>query len=413
MRRLRRDPGLFCLALVTDAFGGTGGIAQYNRDFLAALAAYPIFATVAILPRNPGASIGLPERTMQASPRRGKLLYAVGAVAAAIKHRPDIVFCGHLHFAPLAAAIARFARARLIVQTHGIEVWAAPPRLRRVAVEAADLVLSVSRHTRAAVLAWANTPPERAVVVPNTVGDCFTPGDGSALRTAWGLAGKRVLLTVARLDARERYKGHDRVIAAIPELRARGHDVAYVVIGEGEDRSRLTEIATRIGVADRVRFVGFASPEILVQSCRMADLFVMPSTGEGFGLAYIEAMACGTPALGLAVGGARDALGDGELGTALGREDDLAAAIDRLLIETPRNREALAERDSGAFRPRCIRPAAPPRPRPGARPGMSERPLLFSLSRRSCTPHQIAPQRSRSRSQSGARSDRSRIGVGG
>jgi phosphatidylinositol alpha-1,6-mannosyltransferase len=185
--------------------------------------------------------------------------------------------------------------------------------------------------------------------VPNTVGDCFTPGDGSARRTAWGLAGKRVLLTVARLDAREQYKGHDQVIAAIPELRARGHDVAYVVIGEGEDRSRLTEIATRIGVADRVHFVGFASQEILVQSCRMADLFVMPSTGEGFGLAYIEAMACGTHALGLAVGGAPDALGDGELGTALDRKDDLAAAIDRLLVEAPRNREALADATRARF----------------------------------------------------------------
>jgi phosphatidylinositol alpha-1,6-mannosyltransferase len=214
--------------------------------------------------------------------------------------------------------------------------------LRRRAVEAADLVLSVSRHTRTAVLAWANTPPDRAVVVQNTVGDCFTPGDASALRTAWGLTGKRVLLTVARLDARERYKGHDRVIAAIPELLGRGHDVAYVVIGGGEDRPRLIEIATRLKVADRIRFVGFASPETLVQSCRMADLFVMPSTGEGFGLAYIEAMACGTPALGLAVGGACDALGDGELGMALGREDNLAAAIDRLLVETPRNGEALA-----------------------------------------------------------------------
>ena len=104
-------------------------------------------------------------------------------------------------------------------------------------------MLSVSRHTRAAVLAWADMPPERVVVVPNTVGDRFTPGDGSALRAAWGLAGNRVLLTVGRLDARERYKGHDRVIAAMPELVARGHDIAYVVIGDGDDRSRLTEVA--------------------------------------------------------------------------------------------------------------------------------------------------------------------------
>jgi len=349
MPRLSHGPGLSCLALVIDALGGTGGIAQYNRDFFAVLAAPPIFATMTVLPRNPGASIGIPERMIQAHPRRGRLLYAVGALAAAIKQRPDVVFCGHFHLAPLAAAIARLTHARLIVQTHGIEVWPAPSRLRRLAVELADLVLSVSRHTRAAVLAWADIPPERVIVVPNTIADRFKPGNRSALRAAWSLAGKRILLTVARLDARERYKGHDRVISALPELLARGHDIAYVVIGEGEDRFRLIEIARRLGIADRVRFVGFASPEILVQSYRTADLLVMPSTGEGFGLAFIEAMACGTPALGLAVGGARDALGEGELGIMLSHEDDLAAAIDRLLVEVPQNREALASATRARF----------------------------------------------------------------
>jgi len=331
MPRLRNGPGLSCLALVTDGFGCSGGIAQYNRDFLAALAATPGFSAVAVLPRNPGERVGMPERVVEVPPHRGRLGYAAAAFVAAVEDRPDIVFCGHLHLAPLAAAIARVARARLIVQTHGIEVWRAPSRLRRLALEAADLVLSVSRHTRAAVLAWAALPPERVVVVPNTVGDRFTPGDGAALRTAWDLAGKAVLLTVGRLDARERYKGHDRVIAALPELLAGGHDIAYVVSGVGADRFRLIEIARRLGVAERVRFAGFVAPETLVQAYRMADLFVMPSTGEGFGIAFLEAMACGTPALGVAAGGARDALADGELGMALGRDDDLAAAIDRLL----------------------------------------------------------------------------------
>ena len=83
-------------------------------------------------------------------------------------------------------------------------------------------MLCVSRYTRAAVVGWAAIAPERVVVVPNTVAEGFTPGDGSALRAALGLDGKRVLLTVGRMDSRERYKGHDRVIAAIPALVAAG-----------------------------------------------------------------------------------------------------------------------------------------------------------------------------------------------
>ena len=124
-----------------------------------------------------------------------------------------------------------------------------------------------------------------------------------------------MLLTVGRMDARERYKGHDRVIEALPQLVAAGHDVIYVVVGEGDDVDRLKVSAVEAGVADRVRFIGAVGRETLVDAYRMADLFVMPSTGEGFGIAFLEAMACGTPALGLAIAGAADALADGELGT--------------------------------------------------------------------------------------------------
>ena len=132
--------------------------------------------------------------------------------------------------APLAALIARLKGAKLLMQAHGIEAWPRPSRLQRAAVEAADLVLCVSRYTRAAVLGWADLAPERVLVVPNTVGEAFTPGESSSLRKELGLEGKRVLLTVGRMDARERYKGHDRVIAALSTLVAKGHDLSLIHI---------------------------------------------------------------------------------------------------------------------------------------------------------------------------------------
>jgi phosphatidylinositol alpha-1,6-mannosyltransferase len=319
-----------CLALVGDAFGGRGGIAQYNRDFLGALADSGLVSSVSILPRRAPDSFALPLRISQAAPRLGRIAYIQSALRSTL-HRPvDIIFCGHLYMAPLAWLIARRHRAKLIVQMHGIEAWSRPGLLQQRAVEAADLILCVSRYTRARVIEWAAIAPERVLVLPNTVGEAFTPGDGSMLRRAWGLQDKCVLLTVGRMDAREGYKGHDRVIAALPQLLAASHDIVYIVVGEGDDRTRLQSLAAQRGLAERVRFVGAIGEDVLVDAYRMADLFVMPSSGEGFGIAFLEAMACGTPALGLAASGAVDALADGEFGT-LAPESEFTPMLARVL----------------------------------------------------------------------------------
>jgi phosphatidylinositol alpha-1,6-mannosyltransferase len=320
------------LALVNEAFGGPGGIAQYNRDFLSALAECGATSAITVLPRHAPDRVTAPAGVQQAPARSGRIAYAVSSARAVLRQGTDVVFCGHLYLAPLAMLIARLGRAKLIVQLHGIEAWPRPTLLRRSSIEAADLVLCVSRHTRASVLSWASIAPERVLVLPNTVSEAFTPGDGSALRTAWGLEGKRVLLSVGRMDPSERYKGQDRVIGAIAHLVGEGHDIVYVVVGEGCDRARLEAVAREAGVAGRVRFTGAVGMDTLVEAYRMADLFVMPSTGEGFGIAFLEAMASGTPALGLAAAGALDALGDGELGTAVAASD-LPAALARALAQ--------------------------------------------------------------------------------
>jgi phosphatidylinositol alpha-1,6-mannosyltransferase len=330
------------LALVTEAFGGTGGIAQYNRDFLRAITGCGTVSLIAVVPRHAPDPVNPPARIHQLAPHAGRVSYSVAALHEAFSKPFDAVFCGHLFMAPLALLIARLKGAKLIIQIHGVEAWQRPGTLCRIAVEAADLVLCVSRYSRARVLKWASIPPERAHVLPNTVRAAFEPGDGSALRTAWGLQGKSILLSVGRMSAYDQYKGNDRVIRAIPQLVMRGHDVVYVIVGEGNDQNRLQALADTVGVGSRVRFVGAASPDVLVDAYRMADVFVMPSTGEGFGIAFLEAMACGTPTLGLAIAGAKDALADGELGV-LTSEAELSDAISRLIAAPKADPWSLAE----------------------------------------------------------------------
>jgi phosphatidylinositol alpha-1,6-mannosyltransferase len=178
------------------------------------------------------------------------------------------------------------------------------------------------------------------------VGAQFTPGDRAAARAHFDLNGQPVILSVGRLDRREAYKGQDRVIAALPELNAKGPKPLYLIAGEGDDRPRLQTLAVQIGVADQVRFLGEVAEQALPDLYRAADVFALPSTGEGFGIVYLEAMACGTPAIGLDVGGAPDALGDGRLGVMV-PESGLNAALSDLIAK-PRPK-GLAEAAQARF----------------------------------------------------------------
>jgi phosphatidylinositol alpha-1,6-mannosyltransferase len=321
------------LALVTDAYGGRGGIAQAARDIIAALAKCENISMVEVLPRKaPDPVSETPAKICQLMPSAGRLRFTVRSMRRVWSARPDIVFCNHLYMAPLAALVARLAGAKLMVQLHGIEIWAEPTKLQRKALQAADLLICVSRDTRRRALTYCDLQPERAVVLNNTFDPRFTLGPRAAARANFGLQNEFVLLIVGRLDTRERYKGHDRVIAALPQLaHPEGRPILFMIAGDGDDRSRLEADVAAAGVAENVRFLGKVATEDLPDLYRAADLFVLPSTGEGFGIVFIEAMACGTPALGLAVGGAPDALGDGDLGFLVRPDEGLANVLGKVI----------------------------------------------------------------------------------
>ncbi len=241
-----------------------------------------------------------------------------------------------MHLSPVAAWIARRHRSALVCQAHGLEVWSRPGRLRRRSMEAADAILCVSRDTRARVLTWIELPHERVRVVPNTVGAEFTPGDAAQARRKFGLGNQKIILSVSRLDAGQRHKGQDRIIEILPRLRADGLDVVYLIAGEGDDALRLRSMASAAGLGDSVRFFGRVPQAELPDLYRAADLFALPSTGDGFGIVFLEAMACGVPALGLAAGGAADAFADGDLGM-LVSGSGLADALGGALSAVPRD----------------------------------------------------------------------------
>lgn len=315
------------LALVTDCYGSYGGIAQYNQDFLAALAQSATAPALLVLPRvAPDPYPAPPAGIRQLAPSHGRLSYSLRAIWAALRFRPDLIFCGHLYHGPLARIAARLSGARLIVQLHGTEAWEAlPPRLLEP-LRQADRVLCVSADTRARIVAQDAALASTAAVLHNTVDPRFTPGDRSAARDSFGLDREFVLLSVGRLDdTLDGYKGHDRIIPLLRAQSAGDRPLRYLVAGKGPDLERLQRLCVEHDVADRVTFLGDVPAARLPDLYRAADLFVLPSTGEGFGIVFIEAMACGTPALGLAVGGAPDALCDGELGMAADPADFPAA----------------------------------------------------------------------------------------
>lgn len=305
-------------ALMTDVGEGCGGIARFNRDFLHALSLTNSLRSGSVLPvARP------PQSSAARNDFLGKWSYALRAVITFFQKGPfDFIFCGHLHLALLAALLARAGRIPFWLQLYGIEAWERPSQSLRWASEQALLVTAVSRYTRRRFLKWGAVAPSKVRVLPGTVDRKFQPGPKpDYLLKRYGLTGKKVLLTLSRLSSRERYKGHEQIIRLMPELLKTDPQLVYLIAGEGDDRGRLETLARESGLNGAVYFTGEVLESELADLYRTADLFVMPSQGEGFGIAFLEAAACGIPVVGGCKDGSVDALREGQIGEMTDPED--------------------------------------------------------------------------------------------
>jgi phosphatidylinositol alpha-1,6-mannosyltransferase len=256
------------------------------------------------------------------------LLLGARALAEAARWRPDMTLSVHIVASPAAAVISAALGAPTVQCFHAKEVGN-KPRLAAFAARRARASIAPSSYS-AGLLDGVGASRSKITLIPPGVD---LPIDSAPIDSA-----RPTLLTIARLE--DRYKGHDVLMRALGGVRERVPDVEWVVIGEGPLRAELEQLARSLGVEDCVRFLGAVSDEERNSWLRRADLLAMPSrlpegrlAGEGFGIVYMEAAAYGKPVVAGNVGGAVDAVLDGETGLLVDPADPAAVgdAVARLL----------------------------------------------------------------------------------
>ena len=242
----------------------------------------------------------------------------------------------------VAWAVARLTFRPVIIYAHGEELtgWrnAAKYNAMCFTLRHANKVVANSDNTRDELLRMGVDSDKIAIIYPGVDVHCFRPDlpfDDLRQTLGWR-EGQKLILSVGRLSRR---KGFDTVVRCLPQLLQQDLDVQYVLIGIGEDDDYLKELAMKLGVSEHVHLLGHVSPEDLPRWYNACDVFVMPNRDingdtEGFGMVYLEAAACGKPAIAGKTGGTGSAVIDGVTGLRVDGEnlDEVVAALSRLLV---------------------------------------------------------------------------------
>lgn len=262
---------------------------------------------------------------------RAKIKFIRAAIrsARAADGARHIILAGHPNLAPIAVWLQKMSpRARAIVMAHGVEVWQPLPLVRRAAIRAARLVTGPSSHTIRKLLDAQRVASSRTRLLPWPLNPEFlrlTPRTDLPLPTHFPQG--KIILTIGRAAASEQYKGTDDLIRAVAQLQFEMPDLHLVSVGAGDDLARLQKVASESGASSRAHFLQRLSREDLAACYARADVFAMPSAGEGFGIVFLEAMAFAKPVIAAGCGGALDLVQDGVNGLLVPPRDPAALTI--------------------------------------------------------------------------------------
>jgi len=305
------------------AFSQTGGIEKFNRCLIKALnelmtiGYLPSIVSVYDLESDPRYNPSAPFRGYKK--KKGESVLHVVQQA----FHNDIIILGHFNLA-IAGLMVKLLRPRckLIVVAHGIEAWGRLGLVSRWCLKKANLILAVSNFTKNQLVLNNNISPSKISLFPNTIDPFFkVPKQFERpdyLNDRYSLkVDAPIILTLSRISNSEQYKGYDLVIEAMQRVLKEIPAAIYVLAGKYDpiEKRRIDNLLEKYNLKDKVVLTGYVSDEEVPDYYRLADVFIMPSRKEGFGIVFLEALACGTPVIGGNQDGTVDALLNGSLGT--------------------------------------------------------------------------------------------------
>jgi glycosyltransferase involved in cell wall biosynthesis len=288
-----------------------GGIENFNKTFLSALDSFNIKITSLSVYDKESKTIyknidfkNFNENKVRAS------MYLLNNI-----YKVEKLIVAHINLLPIAI-IGKVINPKLKIylSIYGIEVWKKLPYLYRVFLDKIEL-LSISTYTTNIFIKYNNLvdkqiyylPPCTNVNIDNRFDNVYEKSEFN-------------ILSVARLDSNDSYKGIDSVIKTIPSLIRDIPNLKYTIVGKGDDKERLEQLAKDLKVEKYVEFKGFV--ECIEPYYQYCDIFALPSRGEGFGIVYIEAMKYKKPCIACDEGGQTDIVIDNKTGF-LCRYDDI------------------------------------------------------------------------------------------
>lgn len=254
--------------------------------------------------------------------------------------KSDIVILSHINLLLAGWLIKKLnPKVKILLFAHGIEIWGRQSKLKRHLLNCCDEIIAVSEYTRERLISENAISRGKCSVINNCLDPFLIPHKNvqipADLPSRYGIAkSDKIIFTLSRLSARERYKGYDKVMEAIVSLP---DQVKYLIAGsyDKEEKLYIEHLVEKLQLGNRVVLAGFIDDEEVPAHFAMSHCYAMPSIKEGFGIVFIESMFYHLPVIAGNKDGSIDALRHGEFGILVNPSDvsEIRSSIKKILEE--------------------------------------------------------------------------------